>query len=529
MRKITKTATVLAAMSAMTVASATMAFAATPEQKNVTANPAKATEETSAVGDWGGNAADGYTFKVDGKQFKDTWANIDGIWYYFKPDGKMASNELVVIDNETYFFYKNGTMHAGGWLEFDPEEDEMLDFFEEANLDMDEYIADINNNVDFTTDRYETVWMYFQADGKAADDEWIEDCGMHYYFDDVIMVSGDYDHFVGDNVYGFAVDGHMYVGWEKAYDDESVLAPEGKNTVWYYYNTNGKKALGANKIGNNAYSWKEIDGKWYCFADETQTNFNDKVTNGDGSFGTLITNAYFYNGDMAGDGVNGANEDYTAYYYVNADGVMQTGEVTVPKDTRYIEAETDWAAANKTKKAVDIFINAKGEVKNGFQNNYYYANSGHIIWDYEESDLKTTAVDVPTADYAYVQNAANKVVKNQKVFEVFVDNGSDTYYVNSLGKKVTNASVLVGHTTDTAADIKNGTTSGNNVDWQKKTTAAGEYATYVVAGKDGVLYEAGTYEAGRKITVGSKKLYALAESVTIGDNDVQLFAYVNEN
>ena len=79
MRKMTKTAVTLAAMSAMTVACASLAFAAEKQEPNIS-SVAKEEEavNTSAVGEWSGDDVKGWSFTKEGNiKLKDQWAQID--------------------------------------------------------------------------------------------------------------------------------------------------------------------------------------------------------------------------------------------------------------------------------------------------------------------------------------------------------------------------------------------------------------------------------------------------------------------
>ena len=327
MRKMTKTAVTLAAMSAMTIASASLAFAAAQrDQLNAVENPASTSNPNS--GKWEGNNADGWTFTpADEKKLANTWAEIDGVWYYFHKDGYMAQDELVYLEGETYYFTPNGAM-ATGWYAFDKDSDVLYDY----DLDVQDNIDDINNPVFKNAgDAYDTVWMYFYSDGKAADDEWVNPgSGLWYYFDDIVMACGDYDHEIGNAYYGVAEDGHMYVGWEQNVQNSHIKAPNKEDDSWYYYDVNGKKF--DVKKENNGYGWKKFDGKWYCFKYEEVIDVNGNVEYI--SVGTLITNAYFNNGVTAYDKVD--------YYYVDKNGVMATGVVSVGKDDLCIKTGIDW-------------------------------------------------------------------------------------------------------------------------------------------------------------------------------------------
>ena len=163
MRKMTKTAVTLAAMSAMTIASASLAFAATSQVDGLTAIKTE-TEATTGpdTGLWNGDNRDGWTFTTDdGIKLKNTWAEIDDIWYYFHKDGIMAQDEILYIDGESYFFNENGAM-ATGWqqiksnmdaysdVEIDP------DLFKETNIAVDE---------DWAYSYHDYVWCYFFENG----------------------------------------------------------------------------------------------------------------------------------------------------------------------------------------------------------------------------------------------------------------------------------------------------------------------------------------------------------------------------
>ena len=209
MRKMTKTVVTLAAMSAMTVAAGSMAFAAT---NSYTATGKDAEVTATGTGDWDGDDVNGWTFTpTDGTKLKGTWAEINGVWYYFEKDGIMAQNKLLYLEGETYFFNADGSMMANGWVGFDKDDDILYDY----DLDIDENIDDIQNKV-FKNheDAYETVWMYFNADGTAKDDEWFQaDSGLWYRFDDIIMVCGDFDHEINGSRYGFDENGAMSVSY----------------------------------------------------------------------------------------------------------------------------------------------------------------------------------------------------------------------------------------------------------------------------------------------------------------------------
>lgn len=535
MRKMTKTALVLAAMSAMTVASASMAFAAAGNRENVTSKPTES-NPTAETGTWTQDKF-GWKFKGD-EQFKNTWANIDGIWYYFKDDGYMAQDELVEIDDKLYHFLDNGYMHAGGWAAFEQDGDVLNAY----GLDMNEYYDDIMNPLKDRNDPYETVYMYFDEHGEALEDKWYNDgTGRYYYFDGPVMVCGDYDHIIGDDIYGFAHDGHMYYGWEKAYVDNSVLAPNDDDQVYYYYGEGGKKYLGTDDwetTHGQGYAWRKIAGKWYLFADEMNGDFSVNATHPGTIFGasrgTLVTKAYISNTKMgAGNG---------SYYYLDSNGVLAQGKKVVEVDNTARYVTDTWAVGvalgkDHTNNKIEIYVDGDGIAKTGWQGSNYFGNSATVT-TVEEHD-STSVTDVPVA-YDFKAND----VYGQMIRRAFVWDGSYLKYVDKYGDRVDNTKMLVGYVSATVSvadvnDLKavrdevnagDITTSVTSVNWGAKGSQVGRYNVYILMDKDGKIYtDANATTAGNKVRVGNANYIATNDYITICGQNAQLFVYPNEN
>ncbi len=528
MRKMTKTAVTLAAMSAMTIASASLAFAATSQRDQLSAveNPAAAANPNS--GKWEGNNADGWTFTpADEKKLANTWAEIDGVWYYFHKDGYMAQDELVYLEGETYYFTPNGAM-ATGWYAFDKDSDVLYDY----DLDISKNIDDIQNKVfKDHEDAYETVWMYFNADGKAKDDEWYQaDSGLWYRFDDIVMVCGDYDHEINGARYGFAEDGHMYVGWERNYVDKGITAPNKDDKTWYWYDSNGKKF---DADDNNGFGWKKIDGKWYCFkagGDDTAHEY---------SAGTLITKTFFAN-DRAAAG----NSDF---YYVDSNGVMATGVVTVDKGAKMVDAKYEWTGTTGKVESYyidsnwDVYFNNDGKAQaDKWTGNRFYAGvkSGKV------NILADDYVITPYADYSvsvtgydnYEKKDAAADIKGALVKNAFVTTDNNTYYVDKYGDKVTSGAVQIGYVCvqKTTPNNKTVYVSASNFElFDSEAAAEVKQAAdeiickaYVVLDSKGIAYD--DVDKDRTVTAGSKKYVSTGEDVT-ALNDAYLFFYYNRN
>lgn len=441
---------------------------------------------------WQGNDADGWYYYQNGTKLTG-WQQIRGIWYWFDKAGLMAQDKLVYISGETYYFNPSGAM-ATGWYAFDRDSDIIYDY----DLDVEEVIADIRNPVfRDAEDAYETVWMYFHRNGKAADDEWIQSdvSGLWYYFDDLLMVCGDFDHEIGSSRYGFDENGAMLVGWNYNYNNQSILAPNKSSTTWYYYESDGKKFNVDS--ADNRFGWKKINGKWYCFKSELNLASGNSV-------GTLIVDTFFNNGVTA--------DTVKDFFYVDKNGAMATGVTSISKDSGYVENRGDWGAGRKisdlSDKAIEVYFNRDGRAAAGtLYNNRYYA---------EISDENVKAFDAKTfAVSGYTVNFAASLVKS-----CFVMQDDDTYYMDKYGDKLTSSALQIGYVTVTeTAGIPDYSFS------VKSTGAANEYKAYLLFDNKGIARDDVT--AGRTATVGSKKYYStgIAYETKGGVDNAVIFYY----
>ena len=328
MRKMTKTAVTLAAMSAMTVASASMALAATKQEPNISSiSEAQEVVNTEASGKWGGSDISGWTFtKENGEKLKNQWAEIDGIWYYFEGE-TILQDSVKYIDGETYFFNENGTL-ATGWQRITSKMDaygdiqipEVLRFYDDAN----DYV-DINDAYDYE----DYVWCYFDEHGAAKENEWFQSpvSGLWYYFDGNVMVKNiynyeiepyNYDASKSDHLYlyGFDKEGAMLTGWNYKEGSTTWNTPtaDAKGKTWYYYTSSGKM---------QESGWKQLDGNWFLFADYERSITADTAKK---RGYPLIVNSFVASFPK----VSSAGTE-PEYFYVDKDGKMQTGVTTIPK------------------------------------------------------------------------------------------------------------------------------------------------------------------------------------------------------
>jgi len=444
---------------------------------------------------WQGNDTNGWYYYEEGQKATG-WKFINNVWYYFDKTGLMAQDELVYISGETYYLNPTGAM-ATGWYSFDNDSDILYNY----DIDVSKAADDIQNPVFKTAEEaYEKVWLYFHSDGTAADDEWFQSpSGLWYYFDDILMVAGDFDHIISNSRYGFDENGAMLVGWAENYNNQSILAPNKDSRTWYYYESNGKKFDVDSET--NRFGWKRIGGEWYCFKSELNLSSGNSV-------GTLIVDTLFN---------NGATADTTSnFFYVDKNGVMATGVTTVSKDAVLVENRDDWGLAtpNKVSKYssnnVDILFDDDGKAKaKTFVNGRYYADA---------NDSNVNVFD--TDNFAVTDYTSKSIskIKGALVKNAFVEKDDKTYYVDKYGDSVTSHALQIGYITDTDGVYSFSATA---------TGAANEHKAYAIFDNKGVAYD--DVAAGRTVSAGSKKYISsgIKYSETTNIDNVTIFFYKN--
>lgn len=384
MKKTTKMAAVLAAMSVMAIGAASTAMAANEG--------------------WNGNDDDGWTYVQDGVKVKG-WQQINGVWYYFQKDGKMAQDELVTISGQTYYLSQTGVMGTG-WQRFTSDHDvyeDLEDDFPNNDENKDTVIDD-----DYLYD--DEIWLYFDEHGVAAEDKWVKsDAGLWYYFENLIMARSDYSYEIDDNYYGLDENGAMMVGWVRNNEDSTSKRPTGSDDTkaWYYYQSNGKQVVVDN---GDEGKWKKIDGTWYYFV-----SHEDPMTNN-----SILTKTYAQIGGKE-------------YFYLNGDGKMATGITKVAEDTK-ISGDSLEVEGDKVKKDIEVYFNSSsGKVETGIKGNSYYIKSAK-----DENTLafekKGTIVSGKTFDGQ---------VKGQLAKEALFVDDKNIYYVDKYGEIAKNESLEI--------------------------------------------------------------------------------------
>lgn len=206
------------------------------------------------------------------------WQEIGNVWYYFYADGEMATGWL--NDGGTYYYLKNDGSMLTGWVK-----DKGKWYYLNDNGALKTGWLNDNGN-----------WYYLLSDGHLAIGwicdggayyymnknglmltGWIEDDGKWYYMNESgVMQTGWLKS--GSSWYYLCSSGELASGWQQINDQwyffkksgamassewiedneaEAKMPSDQKRALWYWFDSNGKMAVG----------WKEIHGQWEMFSD----------------------------------------------------------------------------------------------------------------------------------------------------------------------------------------------------------------------------------------------------------------------
>ncbi len=297
MRKLTKTAAVVASMAVMAMGATVMTSAA---QEG-----------------WVQKGSDWYYY-VNGNAVENQWVLAGKDWYFLGDDGKMLTNafindnEEVEIDDSTdtydfdatdeddpYYFVDNDGKMVTGWKKIDYKK-----------------VGGITSPTDSTN------WYYFGGSGNMLGDAWVmADEKWYYICDNGIMVKNTYVDY-DDDLYYLGKDGVMVSGWYKLTDDDETKSgkkwgddrpeytgnglnnPEsiGASGTWVFADTDGELQTG----------WVKENSKWYYLGSVTTTSIVG-TQEGRSEIGDYQMNedTFIFDGSK--------------YFYLKSNGALQTG------------------------------------------------------------------------------------------------------------------------------------------------------------------------------------------------------------
>ena len=271
-----------------------------------------------------------------GDHVTNKWKSSNGNYFYLGDDGAMERDKLIEDGNDYYYVDANGVMVKNAWYKIAADENEDQDV--------------------------EYRWYYFGSTGKAyrnSTNKTIK--GKKYGFDDngkmlfgfvqsdskTIVNDQDDPVLQSDMYFGTADDGARTSGWLEYTDGFSTRDDLTKDVYWFYYNTNGKKAVSTSKT---------IKGKKYAFDSDglMRSSFSNAAT-----IGATTTWGYY---SAADDGHLAKNTWIWA--------VPESGIDAVDKD----EDNKRWFRADSAGKLV------RGKTKKINNRWYVFSNDGIMLW-----------------------------------------------------------------------------------------------------------------------------------------------------
>ena len=364
-----------------------------------------ATGWTQEDGQW-------YYYNNSGDYVYDEWKKSGNSYFYLGDDGSMMTNALIQDGDNYYYVDANGAMVKNQWIQIAADDSEDQDV--------------------------EYRWYYFGSTGRAyrATNNFSKKTinGKKYAFDsegkmlfgfvteDGTMTNEDADPVLQAAYYfGTNEDGAMHTGWLNYTEGLDDAEYDDKDSLWIYYNpSNGEKVVNKEKkVNGYTYlfdengimksDWQQASGStsnkyfngddqgwmekksWVWAVPSEQINAEDNEND---------TYRWFYVGS---DGVTVANESKRIngkWYTFNADGIMQSGLVTLSENK--ISSGKDGA---KYESSFDVDDGADADAV------YEAAANGAYIYYFgdEETDgaMKTgSSVKVELADDTYTMGFA---------------------------------------------------------------------------------------------------------------------------
>ena len=297
---------------------------------------------------------------------KTEWVKSGEDWYLYV-DGELVKENYYEYSGKTYYFDQEGCMKTGIFVD------------KTGKRCMAEPSGAVitNPTKGWNKSSEADIWYYINKDSSIVTDEFKEIDGKLYYFEyDGVMKTGDfsiYDSETGTSKRYYADENGKITrnDWYQAGVDWYYADANGQKETnkWidgtYYLNELGAMVRGTCRIegieyffdNNGKYigtsakdGWSYSDGRWFYYKD------------GEAYTGWVNNKYWVEDGELC---TGGFIEDGGKYYYVNCEGIYQTGWIKTEENGWWGE----WTYAN-----------ASGEIVNdGWQSiggNWYYLEPG---------------------------------------------------------------------------------------------------------------------------------------------------------
>jgi hypothetical protein len=546
MRKQTKLVAVLSAAALLAIGASMTSFA--------------------AAAHW--DQQDGEWVFVDrnGDRMTDVWKKSNGQWYYLDSDGYMAKEQVIEDDEDKYYVDANGARVTNAWVSLD--NDDLYD-------DSDE------------SESIDTVWMYFDATGKALGPG---ASGGNGEIKRLPYGDGQSGYFIFDN------DGYMLSGWKRWKKDGSTGADadlyylgtqdEGwartsfqwleidpdiaafnfdnieddenyKDECWFFFKTNGKAVVDDTaKYNNKTYSfdkWGRMLDLW-VYPSEDSVASDSGLTNASAS--SANNKAAYYTeeeGDRRGNDwiLAYPNTDYDNYgddlyyFYLDAKGRPFKADSQAVNDNKLggigtaYRVDDDQPAAEKANMCDDVGVRAiKGSSylfnKNGVMLTglYYLGGTADSKGKLDENGdtVYKGANEMKDGYYYFTEDdypssVAGQMVTNKRI-TIDVNGDDETYYFDKDGHAYTMAIIngyLYGPEGQLVTDYGDGNTYARVKLGKIKGVESGS-VTITEKGKEGTGF---TGDADDEILINEKgKIKKGGKAKDISDTDIFLNDYI---
>ena len=292
-----------------------------------------------------------------------------GYWYYMDENGLMSTGWITVGGHRYYMFEQDTNGAPKGAMQIGWVWDDETSGW---------YYFDENDGILTGWNWITDAWYYLDSNGKMHTG-WLEQGGNRYYL----------------NSSGKMLTGEQTIDGEKYYFNSSgVLITTGwipQNGKWYYIKDNVKQT-----------GWLEVDGKKY---------YLDKNT-GERKSGWIW------------------DDENVAWYYLNADGVMQTGWIWSVDAWYYLDPDGKMHKGWLDEGGNRYYLNSSGKMLTGQQTidgQTYVFNSSGVLTGTAGSDKNGWAFE--NGHWYYYQNGAKQTGWRWV--------GSAWYYMDNSGVMLT--------------------------------------------------------------------------------------------
>ena len=454
MRKQTKLVAVLSAAALLAIGASMTSFA--------------------AAAHW--DQQDGEWVFVDrnGDRMTDVWKKSNGQWYYLDSDGYMAREQVIEDDDDKYYVDANGVRVTNTWISLD--NDDLLD-------DEDE------------PESIDTVWMYFDANGKALGAGSGEgeikrvsygdgQSGYFIFDDEGYMQSGwkrwsrstGFDE--GDLYYlGSQDEGWARTSWQwlevntdlSVFDGVETEDENYQDEAWFYFRQNGKAYVdGTASYNNRTYAFDSFGRMLDLWVYPSVDSDESSASNLTNIASSSSTKAAYYTetegGRVGTDWIlaypNSSYDNYDDdlyYFYLDAKGrpfranreAIRNGKLTAIGSSYRIDDDNPDAGSADDCREVGAraiqghtyLFNSNGVMLTGL---YYLGgdadSDGRLDVGEPEDDMVvykgTGALDKGYYYFTeddYPSSVAGQMVTNKRM-TIDVDGDDETYYFNKAGK-----------------------------------------------------------------------------------------------